>query len=106
MIGGVCIKEYGIYIRQGSGKPYMIHIFNNIYSAKQKLYEMILLEEERQRPYFVDNDFYKNKYNTTIKLKYFCIKEREVTDWQKYSKDNISNDKNNNILYLNNYKSC
>ena len=41
---------------------------------------MIFLEEERQRQYFVDNKFSKNKYNITTKLKYFCIKEREVSN--------------------------
>lgn len=94
------MKEYGIYIRQGSGTPYMIHFFNNIDSAKLKLYEMIQLEEDRQRPYFVDNDFFDNKYNTSIKLKYFCIKERDVTDWQSYSKDKNNEEDSNNIIFL------
>ena len=40
------MKEYGIYIRQGAGTPYMIYFFDNIDSAKLKVYEMILLEEE------------------------------------------------------------
>lgn len=64
-------KEYGIYIRQGQGKPYMLQTFNDINLAKIKLFEMIALEEERERPYFVDNDFYNNKYNISIKLIYF-----------------------------------
>jgi len=97
------IKEFCIYIRQGSRTPYMINIYNNIDSAKQKLYEMIQLEEERQRPYFVDNDFYKNKYNTTIKLRYFCIKERDVSYWKKYSEEKSYKEKSN-ILYFINYK--
>ncbi len=54
------MKEYGIYIRQYSGTPYMIHFFNDIEIAKLKLYDMISLEEERERPYYVDNDFFKN----------------------------------------------
>ncbi len=94
------MKEYGIYIRKGSGTPYMIHFFDNIESAKIKLYEMIKLEEERQRPYFVDNDFFDNKYNISTKLKYFCIKQREVSEWNNYSKEK-SEKNNNKILYLN-----
>lgn len=76
------MKEYGIYIRQGSGTPYVIHMYSNIDSAKIKS-----SEEERQRPYFVDNNFYINKYNISTKLKYFCIKEREVWEWKNYSEE-------------------
>lgn len=98
------MKEYGIYIRQGSGTPYMIHFFDNIDSAKLKLYEMIHLEEERQRPYFVDNDFFDNKYIMVGKLKYFCIKEREITEWINYSSRKTNDVNTNKIIFLNNYK--
>lgn len=96
------MKEYGIYIRHGEGKPYMLQIFNDIDLAKIKLFDMISLEEQRNRPYFVDNDFYNNKYNISIKLKYFCIKEREVTEWEKYSEEKEI--EQNNIIYFNNFK--
>ncbi|MCI8411871.1 MAG: hypothetical protein HFJ40_05525 [Clostridia bacterium] len=95
------MKEYGIYIRQYSGTPYMIHIYDNITSAKLKLYEMIQLDEERQKPYFVDNDFYNNKYNISIKLKYYCIKEREVSEWKNYSEEKNNRENDNKIIFLN-----
>lgn len=98
------MKEYGIYIRQGRGRPYMIHIYDNINSAKLKLYEIIQLEEERQRFYYVDNDFYNNKYANVNNLKYLCIKERDVSDWKNYSEDKIQKNENNKILYFNSYK--
>lgn len=82
----------------------MIHIYNNIDSAKIKLYDMIKLEEDRQRPYFVDNDFFNNKYNISTKLKYFSIREREVTEWKQYSEEKSCNEESNKILYLHNYK--
>lgn len=95
------MKQYGIYIRQGSAAPYMIHFYDNIISAKQKLYEMVQLEEERQRPYFVDNDFFSNRYSLVGRLKYFCIKERDVSDWHNYSEDKNKNDTDNKIIYFN-----
>lgn len=98
------MKQYGIYIRVGSGTPYMVHFFDNINSAKIKLYEMLQLEEERQRPYFVDNDFFDNKYNSSSKLKYFSIKVREVSDWKQYSEEKEGEIKDNNIIFFNNYK--
>ena len=96
------MKEYGIYIRQGEGKPYMLQTFNDIDLAKIKLYEMVSFEEERQKPYFVDNDFYDNKYNISTKLRYFCIRVRDVTEWEKYSEENEI--QQSNIIYFDNFK--
>ena len=98
------MKEYGIYIRCNGGTPYMIHFFDNILSAKQKLFEMIQIEEDRGRPYFVDNDFFNNKYPCSINLKYYCIKEREVSDFLVYSEEKSKIEEDNKIIYFFNYK--
>ena len=98
------MKEYGIYIRNGQGSPYMLDKFKSIESVKAKLLEMIQLEEERGRPYFVDNDFWNNKYNIAIKLKYFRIIERDVTGWSSFTSDNFSKEKSHKIIYLNSFK--
>lgn len=82
----------------------MIHIFTTIESAQTKLFEIIQLEEERQRPYFVDNDFFKNKYTLVGKLTYYCIKERDVTEWKTYTKEEAKEENNKKILYFSNYK--
>lgn len=63
---------------------------------------MINLEIERNRAYYVDNDFFNNTYPYNLDhSKYFCIKERNVTDWKKTTE---INQKKNNIIYFN--KSC
>lgn len=93
------MKEYGIYIRQGRGKPYMIHIFDNIFSTKLKLYDMISYDDECHRPYYVDNDFFDNKYNLAFNLKYYCIKAREVGEWENYSKEE-EKEYNDKIIYF------
>lgn len=98
------MKEYGIYIKQGTGTPYMIHFFNNINSAKSKLYEMIELDEERAKPYFVDNDFFNNKYHIASKVKYYCIKCRDVSDWVKFSDTKLKKENHKKIIYFNNFK--
>ena len=83
----------------------MIHIYNNIDSAKVQLFDLIQLEEIRQRPYFVDNDFFDNKYKMVGKFKYFCIKEREVAEWIKYTEEKeYFNQDSKKILYFGNYK--
>lgn len=96
------MKEYCIYVRNGGGMPYILNTYKDLNSAKIKLYDMISLEIERNRPYFVDNDFYDNKYNISTKLKYFCIMQREITEWEKYSLEKT--EIKNNIIYFNNFK--
>ena len=60
---------------------------------------MIQLEEERKRIYYVDNDFFENKYNIGIQSsKYFCIKEREVSEWTTYNEQKKTSKEKNNIL--------
>ena len=46
---------------------------------------MVNLEKERGRPYYVFNDFYENEYPANLSCKIFCLKERETSDWKKYS---------------------
>lgn len=98
------MKEYSIYIRQGNGRPYTIGTYNSIYDAQIALGNMVRLEEERQKPYYVDNDFWDNKYSLVSNLRYFCIKEREVTEWQVYCESNVEEEnENSNIIYFANY---
>ena len=92
------MKEYGIYIKNGNGTPYMIDFYKNIDSAKFAVFDIVSLEEERGRQYFVDNDFFYNKYKFAGNLKFICIKERDVSNWSNYSE--YAKD-NKNIFYLN-----
>lgn len=60
---------------------------------------MISLEKERNRAYYVDNDFFENIFPSNMQnLKYFCIKERNVTEWEKTTEFKQNK---NNIIYFN-----
>lgn len=85
----------------------MIHIFDNFNSAFQKLELLISYDEERGRQYFVDNSFFNNKYDLLPDLTYYCIKEREVSKWDKFSNFSNSNDKkykNTNLINFYDFK--
>jgi len=98
------MKEYCIYVRQGSGIPYILRTYPDIISAKRAVDRLVGYEEERNKMYFVDNDYFYNKYFHAGSLKYMCIQVREVTEWQKYTETkNIDNNKSN-IIYLRNFK--
>lgn len=90
--------EYTIFVTCGRCPSYSILSFDNIYECQNKLYDMVDLERERHRPYYVDNDFFNNEYPPTINGKIFCIKERDITEWKRYSKKTF----NNNIIKFTN----
>lgn len=99
------MKEYSLYIQNGNGIPYILKTSNNINDIKLALYNIVNLEEERRRPYFVDNDFFQNKYGLVSNAKYLCIQVRDVSKWNKYSEEEkeIKNNYSNNIRYFVNY---
>ena len=82
--GGITIKEFTILCVYNGGKPFFLNTFYSLEDAKYKLYDIIALEKERNRAYYVDNDFFSNVYPYNLEhCKYFCIKERNVTEWEK-----------------------
>lgn len=87
--------EYSILIIQNGGKPYYLKNYNTFESCFEALENMISLEKERGRLFFVDNDFYPNEFKFVgyENIKYFCIKSREVTEWKKINTNDYSNTK-------------
>lgn len=99
------MKEYGIYRRNNGGKPFMFDVCKDITSAKLKLLDLIAYWEERGYYYYIDNDYFKNKYPFMIDHCFYCsIKVREVTEWESYTEDKIETKNNSNIIFLNNFK--
>lgn len=94
-------KEYSILCIYNGGKPFYLGSYSSIHEAKVKLYDIISLEQERGRPYYVNNDFFKNEYTQNVKCKYFCIKERNVSNWVEYKE--INNQIKNNIIFFNEF---
>ena len=95
-------KEFCVYIRNGRGSPYNISPYHNFEDALVALNNMVSLEIERGRFFYVDNDFYDNKYPPNMYGKYFCIMERNVTQWEKYESVSAKrkNSKNNQCKIL------
>lgn len=98
------MKEYILYLRHGKAKPFTFSTYKTIESAKADLFSKVQLEIERGRPFYVDNDFFDNKYDLGSNLYYMCIMERNVEEWQKYSQIKSNEETNNKIKYIWNYK--
>ena len=93
-------KEFCIYVRNGRGKPYMLSSYPTFREASNALNNIIDYEQERGRIFYVDNDFYDNKYPPNLSGKYFCILQRSITEWKKYESfcSSTSKDKNEKIV--------
>ena len=81
-------KEYTILCIYNGGAQFYLQNYKTIQEAKNKILEMVELEETRNRAYYVDNDFFENKYPLGLqRQKYFCIQEREITKWIKFKEN-------------------
>lgn len=89
------MKEYCIFVICRGGKPYTLGNYNSFSLAKQALMNMISDFDRRKRIYYIDNDFWDNKYPLGLENSiYYQIQEREVTEWKKYKQiENASKEK-------------
>ena len=93
------MKEYSIYIRYGSACPYRTSSYTSFENAKQALLNMISDFDYRGKIYYIDNDFYDNKFPLNLaNIIYYQIQERVVEEWEKYDQ-NYSYDKNKIINF-------
>ncbi|MBP3597265.1 MAG: hypothetical protein J6J60_07720 [Clostridia bacterium] len=94
-------EEYTILQIINGGCPFRLLTFKSLQDAKNHLYSMIKTEELRQRAYYVDNDFFENKYPLGLKrMKYYCIQKRSVSNWEKcIENETIIKNTNNVIMF-------
>lgn len=99
------MKEYGIYRRNSGGKPFMIDIYKDNNSAKIRINELVAYWEDKGYQYYIDNDYYENKYPLMLNNCFYCsIKVREVSEWLNYSEDKEDVKNNSKIIFFNNFK--
>lgn len=94
------MKEYCIYIRHGNACPFRTSAYSTFDSAKQAL--LIMTEDfiERNKIFYIDNDFYENKFPLGVQGgTYYQIQEREVQNWEKF-KDIYTNEVKHNCKIL------
>ena len=89
------MKEYCIFVMCKGGCPYTVGSYPNISSAKQALMNMISDFDKRKKVFYIDNEFWENKYPAGLSNSiYYQIQEREVTEWKKFEEEKMySNEK-------------
>ena len=91
--------EYTCYVQVKNGSPY-IGIWKG--ESIQDVYRDIMQIEKRHNRYrqhfYIDNDFYKNKYQNNDFSYYYRFMYRKINDWQTLSLKGKEANKENNIL--------
>lgn len=97
--------QYSIYTVYNGGRPYYGVEYTSLSECREALESIIKYHEKHHHLYYIDNDFFNNKFQYLDKCYYYSIHCREVSEW-----DNIDNrDKNkdiqnnrirNNIIYF------
>lgn len=97
------MKEYAIYCIVNGGCPYIApgSNFKSFDAVLSHLYSRFISScEERNVMYFVDNEFFNNKYSNMPGVKnfnYYKIVVREYSEWVK------ADSKGNFVIQNNNY---
>lgn len=97
------MKQYGIYRINNGGIPFLINKFDSLISAQLFINECVFDWDNKNMTYYIDNEFFTNKYSRSEANFYCRIKVREITDWQELSNEKgFTND--NNVIDFYSYK--
>lgn len=98
--------EYAICRIVGGGSPYIVNHYRSLTEAIYILRNNFIRDDEKKhRLYYVDNDFFPNKYNNLMGLSnfnYYKIVQRKITDWLDLREETEEEDKSN-IIFFENY---
>lgn len=88
--------EYALYCRVGEACPYIVpRKFDDIDEILRYIEELEKRHNRYNQIFYIDNDFYKNNYNSNCGGFYYKFLKRPVLDWEEfYTKDN----KYNNVI--------
>lgn len=85
--------EYILYVKVGNATPYLAGL-RPMRTWKEIMDTIEWIEKKHSKPYmdwfYIDNDFYENKYPLIATSTYYKILRRKVNDWQTFkTKDNL-----------------
>ena len=76
--------EYGIYIRHGTGIPYIVERpHRNYWDLVRELEEEAKKHHRYNRIYFIDEKWFKNEYERNVVGTYYKILRRPIADWEE-----------------------
>ncbi len=91
--------EYAIYCRVGSACPYIQKVFSSIDDVYRQIIEIEKKHNHYRQMFYIDNNFYDNKYNLNCGGTYYKILRRPVFDWEDNWEEIEQNSYNyNNVI--------
>lgn len=75
--------EYCLYVRNCSACPYIARTFTDIYDVYRFVEEIEKKHNRYNRVFYIDNDFYQNKYSPNVEGIYYKFLKRRINDWEE-----------------------
>ena len=78
--------QYGVFKQVGDACPYITELrFDNLEGLLYYIGEIERKHNRYRQPFYIDNDFYKNKYELREGGTYYKFLRRPVNDWEEFS---------------------
>ena len=77
--------QYGLYTQVGNARPYIndLTFISNMYDLSRYIEEIEKRHHHYRQMFYIDNDFYKNKYTLECGGTYYKFLQRRVLDWEE-----------------------
>lgn len=75
--------EYCLYVKNGNACPYIARTFTDMFAIYQFIDEIEKKHNRYNRVFYIDNEFYKNRYSLNIEGIYYKFLKRKVNDWEE-----------------------
>lgn len=75
--------QYGLYTQVGNAKPYIneLRYANNMQDIYRCIEEIEKKHNHYKQFFYIDNDFYKNKYSLECGGTYYKFLKRRILEW-------------------------
>ena len=78
--------EFTFYVQVKNATPYInVWHAHNMYEVYEYIREIEERHNRTKQPFFIDNDFYDNKYKDGHYNYYYRFLQRKVNDWEQIS---------------------
>ena len=84
--------QYAVFKQVGSACPYITELhFDNLEALRYYIGEIEKKHNRYRQVFYIDNDFYNNKYEAREGGTYYKFLRRAVNDWEEFTKETIYN---------------
>lgn len=83
--------EYCLYIQRGRACPYIneVRYVHDLIGLQREIDEIERKHNQYHQRFYIDNDFYKNKYTLDGGGVYYKFLRRPVSDWEEFGLANM-----------------